>query len=121
VVLLFTAVRTCHEAYLRYSNEQSDENEEAWRTSVETLGSAAKALDITLHILAPDVYSSVTTYVGLERLGVPREARSEGVKFLDKFVWSGDPSEGDFQVVISRLGEFIRDNFTMEEIFEFGH
>jgi hypothetical protein len=42
VVLLFTAVRTCHEAFLRDRNEPSDENIEAWETSIVTLASARK-------------------------------------------------------------------------------
>jgi hypothetical protein len=77
-----------------------------------------------LHILAPDVWASVKTYLDREAFGYSR--RIEGMKFLDTFVdadFGEKPQEGDFEVLTSRLGEFIRGNFTMEEIFEFssGH
>lgn len=119
VVLLFTAVKTCQEAFLRDKNESSKDNHDAWRVSVRMLLSVIESLDMTLHILAPDVYASVMMYARSELESDESGGSGETASLFINFIWGEDAAEGDFEVVISRLGEFIRDNFTMEEIFEF--
>jgi hypothetical protein len=127
VVLLFTAVRATQHAYVRDRDRNTAETYESFRASVNTLRSAIDSLGATLHIFAPSVFASVTKYYTAEREKAS-EFSDEDLESLNELKYSlydsfrvgyNDPSvrQEDFDVVIDQLGKFIRENFSMEEVF----
>ena len=119
IVLLFTSVRNCHSAYLRWKSAPTGENLQIWRQAVAALDSVLTTLSLSLHILAPDVFENVAYYMDLESTAYRRVDTSLGqLTHLGGYYYD-DVHEGtDFTDILSGLSEFIRSNFTMEEIFE---
>jgi hypothetical protein len=124
VVMLFTAVRACHQAYLRYKEQYTGETYESWAASIVTLRSAIESLAATLHVFAPNVFTSVAEYGDSEEFGPyrPKTIGSEFLMSLPDRVYHSDyiarmGGTVGFDVVIDQLGKFIRENFSMEEVF----
>jgi hypothetical protein len=127
VVLLFTAVRTCQQAYLRYREQHTNETYASWHASISTLHTAIESLAATLHIFAPDVFVSVTEYYDIEAIAADRYW-DKGLEYMNNlpqraYDFESNTNRGrapkaiGFDVVIGQLGRFIRENFSMEEVF----
>jgi hypothetical protein len=119
IVLLFTAMRTCHEAYLRKNAADGDALGmawETWRGSVQVLIGMVDKLGTTLHIMAPDVFQDITIYANVEVL---EAFGDDSLKYLAEISYAGSSyHEPEFRDVLDSLGEFIRENFSMEEVFQ---
>jgi hypothetical protein len=116
---LHAALRECHEAYLRAMTTDNWYSHHAWGESINRLGHAMAPLAVTLDIWDAEALSHLTSYFDAELDSVGQVAFAIGEPLPRS--WRGtisDPLlEADFELAIESLGDFIRNNFTMDQIF----
>lgn len=127
MVLLFTAMRTCHVAFHRrqvaktsngHEDTYSDAGrslDETWFQAVNALKSVIQTLGLTLHILAPEIFREVAYYAHVESQAAFGDS---SLRYLMQIDYYNPPSDAEFNHILDRLGQFIRDNFSAEEIFQ---
>jgi hypothetical protein len=116
---LHTAIRECHQAYLQAKATDDWEARHAWARSIVRLGNAMAPLAVTLDIWDAGVLAHLNSYIDHESDSVGQVAFA-----IDEPLpgtWGGDIAdsslESDFDLAIESLGDFIRNNFTMDQIF----
>ena len=142
IISLYGLLNICQEAYLRYVDEPTDENDEAWGDALDSLIRTLGSLQITLEIFDHRGFTFLSNYQLIDarardvwkrnRAAKVRRRGRLGLDDLGRFIEVNSavsnqslPSDselhenvmGDFEAAIEHLGTFIRANFTLEEIF----
>lgn len=131
IVFLHESLIYCHNTYLEYKTDPSDESLVVWKRAVVYLISVLEEISTTLATFAPDAFDSVYDYSDPEVPGVllaeydscqPEDDESKELnqtikelKSLRRKKPTGDVN-CDFDSAIMKLREFMRNNITMGEI-----
>jgi len=144
IVNLYLSMLNCHQAYLHFKKDENDQEAAyEWSSAVKNLASNVYQLRNALHIHDPKLFSLVAAYVSQENRAVDeyeksRESSSHQPKPTFSNLWWREDhnvialerftresldekegvSSGDFQKAIKRLREFIRSNFSFDEIVD---
>jgi hypothetical protein len=134
IYVLHASLVNCHHAYERYQNEHEVRSLRAWATALDSFVKTLANLQTTLQIFAPDVVEHLKGYGTHEyqlyaALSDPAASANAAAMELALLVGDrkrADTSSGsetitiddrDFTNAVSRLGEFIRTTFTIDEIY----
>jgi len=138
IVVLYGALMNCHQAFLRHRNDPNLDTLRNWALSLDSLITTINNLEDTLRIFDASLYARLKHYVASERRQAqscrPEALAQMGLEELS-YLLSEDPlepfkpvtgqvdfdsiSNTDFEDAVRQLGDFIKTNFKLEEIFEY--
>ncbi len=134
ITALYSTLNTCHESYLAYRADSSRKSMKRWAAAIDSLVVTVASTHTTLDIFAPEVQAELERYMH-------SELRASGLFNPDSLIELGlgqisyavgdqvDPTltkplqtnalddDEDFACAMKKLGDFIRTNFKMEEIY----
>jgi len=131
---LYSALNTCHETYLAHRVARDRDTMRCWAAALDSLVVTLASVEVTLNIFAPEVRDELTRYINSERRAAgaftPEILLENGIGEIRYAVgdqvapWSPESlqlndldDDEDFAHAVKKLGDFIRSNFKLEEIY----
>ena len=128
VTTCYGGMNNCHEAFLNYKTGQTDSNFANFVFSIDALISTLHNLNPKLNIFDPELSAQLQHYTLGENRADYIHQPHDHVRFQIKLLRQMIKLEanimelsietlGDFDQALEKLGNFIKDHFTIEEIF----
>jgi hypothetical protein len=116
----------CHNAYRRYRAEPEIRSLRAWSSALDCFVKTLANLQYTLQIFAPDLVEQLKGYgtheyelyaAAVDPAALAKAASEELALLVGEKGRAVTFDDRDFTNAVSRLGEFIRSTFTIDEIY----
>ena len=128
VTTCYGGMNNCHEAFLNYKTDQTDTNFANFVFSIDALISTLHNLNPKFNIFDPELSAQLQHYTLEENRAAYIHQPHDRVRFQIKLLRQMIKLEanimelsietlGDFDQALETLGNFIKDHFTIQEIF----
>jgi hypothetical protein len=134
IAVLYSSLSACHEAYLAHRADPELGHFRRWAAALDSLVVTLASVEVTLNVFAPEVRDELVRYIDSEQrasgaynpdrllelsLGEIRYAVGDQVSpWQTETIQQGDMDDDeDFALAVKMLGDFIRANFKLEEIY----